>query len=120
MTPNEFKAWFDGFTEAFTGCPTKAQWTRIRARVAEIDGKPVTQTVYLDRYVNPYVYPRVWGGIVGNGMTIMPCSTSTATGTSNAMGPTVSNNMIGSGGPAFNSLQAMTDLGRADANAIAA
>ena len=38
MTPQEFKAWFEGFTEAFTGCPTKAQWTRIKARVAEIDG----------------------------------------------------------------------------------
>jgi hypothetical protein len=51
MTPSEFKAWFDGFTEAFDNrVPTKAQWERVKARVAEIDGKPVTHTVYLDRY----------------------------------------------------------------------
>jgi len=55
MTPSEFKAWFDGFTEAFTGSPTKAQWSRIKARVAEIDGKPVTERVYVDRY-----WPTYW------------------------------------------------------------
>lgn len=45
MTPAEFKAWFDGFTEAFTGCPTKAQWGRIKERVSEIDGKAVTERI---------------------------------------------------------------------------
>jgi hypothetical protein len=39
MTPSEFKAWFDGFTEALAGVPTKAQWARIKERVSEIDGK---------------------------------------------------------------------------------
>ena len=46
MTPSEFKTWFEGFTEAFTGSPTKAQWTRIKERVAEIDGKEVTFEQY--------------------------------------------------------------------------
>lgn len=59
MTPSEFKAWFDGFTEAFgTKMPTKAQWTRIKERVGEIDGQPVTEKVFVDRWY-PYFY-RQW------------------------------------------------------------
>lgn len=66
MTPIEFKAWFEGFTEALTGTPSKKQWERIKTRVAEIDGKPVTERIYLDRYwihywphyVPNYVYPQ--------------------------------------------------------------
>src|SRR4051812_5618302 len=54
MTPNEFKAWFDGFTEAFDRVPTKAQWARVKERVAEIDGKSVTERIYLDRYWPTY------------------------------------------------------------------
>ncbi len=50
MTPKEFKAWFEGFTEAFSGMPTKAQWLRIKERVAEIDGQPITERVFVDRY----------------------------------------------------------------------
>lgn len=58
MTPNEFKAWFDGFTEAFDGkIPTKAQWVRIKERVAEIDGKPVTERIFVDRYW-PFAIPQ--------------------------------------------------------------
>ena len=38
MTPKEFKAWFDGFTEEISGLPSEKQWDRIKARVAEIDG----------------------------------------------------------------------------------
>lgn len=113
MTPNEFKAWFDGFTEAFAGCPTKVQWTRIKARVAEIDGKRVTETVYIDRYVRPYPY---WQ-YLGHGV----CSGSTG----NAIGSNKTESYswsaagkIGSGGASFNSLQAMTDLGRVEAQSI--
>lgn len=57
MTPNEFKAWFEGFVEAVTDCPTKKQWKRIVERVGEIDGVPVTVHHYHDRYwpsVQPY------------------------------------------------------------------
>lgn len=54
MTPSEFKSWFEGFTEALTGVPTKAQWARIKERVAEIDGKPITERVFIDRYWGPY------------------------------------------------------------------
>lgn len=54
MRIDEFKAWFEGFTEAMKGIPTKDQWTRIKARVAEVDGTPVTKTVYVDHYLRPY------------------------------------------------------------------
>lgn len=55
MTPAEFKAWFDGFTEALDGIPSEAQWKRIKERVAAIDGHAVTQQVFVDRY-----WPRRW------------------------------------------------------------
>lgn len=41
MTNSEFKAWFDGFTEAMDDIPNKKQWDRIKARVKEIDGVSV-------------------------------------------------------------------------------
>lgn len=127
MTPNEFKAWFDGFTEAFTGCPTKAQWTRIKARVAEIDGKPVTERVYVDRYWPTYLryYPNspsspYWtpylGATSGVGVTTM---TGGFAASNNALLQNASA-QICSGGTAFNSMQAMNDLGRADAAALGA
>lgn len=98
MTPQEFKAWFDGFTEAFTGLPNKTQWARIRARVAEIDGAPITERVYIDRYWPNYVstpvfsVPTVW--------------TSDVTSTASMAG--------------FNSVSAMNDLGRVEAASLAA
>jgi hypothetical protein len=111
MTPSEFKAWFDGFTEAFNGCPTKAQWSRIKERVAEINGKPITERVYVDRYWPPYYqkYP-YWG--VGHAI----CGT---------VAQNISNNMAGIsqsavGVASFDSHSAMVDLGRADAKALAA
>lgn len=38
MRSAEFKAWFEGFTEALDGLPNEAQWKRICERVATIDG----------------------------------------------------------------------------------
>ena len=37
MTPNEFQAWFAGFTEGIGKLPTAKQWARVVARVSEID-----------------------------------------------------------------------------------
>jgi hypothetical protein len=129
MTPNEFKAWFDGFTEAFEGrIPTKAQWGRIKDRVSEIDGKSVTQTVFVDRYVRSYPY---YYGLQPS-WQYLGNATCRAVGASNAVNlsqntqqysqATACNNIsnqIGSGGSAFNSLQAMADLGRAEAAEVA-
>jgi hypothetical protein len=100
MTPREFKAWFDGFTEAFSGTPTKAQWARIKDRVGEIDGSPVTERVFIDRYwyaTSPtYTLPRF-----------------TATNTC-AVGHNATTTAV------FNSSAAMNALGRADAQSLAA
>lgn len=109
MTPNEFKAWFDGFTEAFTGCPTKAQWTRIKARVAEIDGKPTTQTIYLDRYVRPYPYWHYLGHGVCGGVGMA---------TSGGMSVLSNASQQYQNAVNFNSSQAMADLGRAEASSL--
>lgn len=64
MTPKEFKAWFEGFTEAMDGQPTPAQWAKVKERVAQIDGATTSYPVYVDRYLprrywdhEPY---RVW------------------------------------------------------------
>jgi hypothetical protein len=67
MTPSEFKAWFEGFTEAFE-IPTKAQWSRIKERVGEIDGKPITERVFIDRWY-PY-----WQGWITYNAPVIPVS----------------------------------------------
>lgn len=53
MTLTEFKAWFDGYTENLEGAPNGKQWKRIKEQVSQIDGAPITHTVYVDRYVRP-------------------------------------------------------------------
>lgn len=58
MTLNEFKAWFEGFTEDMDGAPSVKQFEKIKAKVAEIDDKPITQTVFVDRYRD--LWPRQW------------------------------------------------------------
>jgi hypothetical protein len=50
MQLNEFKAWFEGYTEDIAGAPTEKQFARIKAQVARIDGVPITTTVFRDRY----------------------------------------------------------------------
>lgn len=62
MKLSEFKAWFEGFTEAMEGAPSEAAWERIKARVEEIDGTPISYPVYIDRYVTPHrpYWDRIW------------------------------------------------------------
>jgi hypothetical protein len=64
MKLDEFKAWFEGFTEDMDGAPTTKQWKRIKERVAEIDGVAISYPVYVERYwpsTRPwYTYPS-WG-----------------------------------------------------------
>ncbi len=63
MTLQEFKAWFDGFTEAMEGAPNAAQWSRIKEQVGKIDGAVTTYPVFVDRYPSwPYwsIYPQPW------------------------------------------------------------
>lgn len=49
MTLSEFKAWFDGFTEAIGDRPSDKQWQRIKDRVAELDGTSAVP-FYIERY----------------------------------------------------------------------
>ena len=64
MTLSEFKAWFEGYTEGLDGAPTEKQFKRIKAKVAEITGTPISQTVFIDRYRD--FYRTYWNG--GSGM----------------------------------------------------
>lgn len=84
MNLSEFKAWFTGFTEFMPGAPTEKQWDRIKERVGEIDGKPITQTVYIDRYVDRYPYrpywtngPSVFGSSLSSGGMVL-CNAASA------------------------------------------
>jgi hypothetical protein len=120
MTPNEFKAWFDGFTEAFTGCPTKAQWTRIKARVAEIDGKPVTHTVYLDRYLPSVPAHPYWRYLTTGGVGVSTCTANLNASQQYSAANSLSNVGISQNALTFNSSLAMTDLGREEAKSLAA
>lgn len=91
MTLSEFKAWFEGYTEGLDGAPTEKQFKRIKAKVAEITGAPITQTIWLERYNhywphwNPIVgSPASWGGTIGNagysaGSTTLENGVGTAT-----------------------------------------
>ncbi len=112
MTPSEFKAWFGGFTEALDGTPSEEQWKRIKARVAEIDGRPVTEHIYVHRYM-PYYYsagmPVYWQPY--NMCGTLPVSGLTTAGSGSAIvGAHSTNNM-----QSFNSHAAMLSLGRAEA-----
>jgi hypothetical protein len=101
MTPREFKAWFDGFTEAFSGCPTKAQWARIKERVAEIDEQVVTERIYLDRYYPHYSGP-LWAYTTCNSVS------------------NVGTNLTVTGTADFDSCSALYAVGRNDAAMLAA
>lgn len=113
MTPQEFKAWFEGFTEAFDRIPTKAQWARVKERVAEIDGKPVTERVFVDRYwpTRYHEYRPYWAYSSAGG--VASCALN-AVGANSA-----SNNLAAyqNASQSFNSSAAMLALGRADAEA---
>lgn len=68
MTLQEFKAWFDGFTENIgEKVPTQKQWKRIKERVSEIDGTAISYPVYIDRWIHPY--PRYWSSGGGTWMS---------------------------------------------------
>lgn len=96
MTLQEFKAWFEGYTENITKQPTQKQWARIQERVDEIDGTTITYPVYVEKYWEPFRYPYfgspTWAGTASGG-------TFTYTG----------------GETAYNSTVAMKSLGRMEA-----
>lgn len=62
MTPSEFKAWFEGFTDAMSGPPTKAQWAKIKERVDMIDGTPISPVVIREYWPRYYPWYTTTGG----------------------------------------------------------
>jgi hypothetical protein len=54
LTLNEFKAWFDGFSEGIEKIPTERQWAKIKSKMKEIDDTPTSYPIFVDRYVQPY------------------------------------------------------------------
>lgn len=40
MTPDQFKAWFEGFCEGIADAPTREQWAKVKAKVTDL-GSPV-------------------------------------------------------------------------------
>lgn len=63
MNLSEFKAWFEGFTEAMDKPPTAKQWKRIKERVDEITSDPTPWPIFVDRYVypnRPYWVDPIW------------------------------------------------------------
>ena len=127
MNLSEFKAWFEGYTEAMEGRPTEKQWKRIQARVKEIKDAPTTYREFVVTYYPHYIpsYPShypIWysggGGYAGNlsGGNMQQAQnlamrSSAKTSTGSVGGPhstdTVKLN-------AFDAQAAFRDLGRAD------
>lgn len=107
MTLSEFKAWFEGFSEGIDKAPTEKQFAKIKAKVALIDGTPVTYPIFVDRYwPHPWHPTPYWGDfIVGNAGDF-------------AAGTRVSLDAVGipdgGGKVTFDSISAMTALGRAE------
>lgn len=61
MTMQEFKAWFDGYTEAMDSTPNEKQWNRIKERVRQIDGQMTTvQHFYSDYWWPPRLTGPYW------------------------------------------------------------
>lgn len=41
MTLNEFKAWFEGFTDGMADAPTPEQWAKVKAKVGLLASAPL-------------------------------------------------------------------------------
>ena len=70
MTLQEFKAWFEGFSENIDGAPTDKQWKKIKAKVGEIDNTPTSYPVFIRQYpwYQPYWYTSGYSTITGNNL----------------------------------------------------
>lgn len=103
----EFKAWFEGYTEGLEGAPTAAQFARIKERVKEISGTPVTERIFIDKYWPSIFHP--WSPPMTTWMS------NTAADYRKAMqGESIS--AIGMDvAPPFNSASAMYALGKTEA-----
>ncbi|WP_407529416.1 hypothetical protein [Methylobacterium oryzisoli] len=120
MTPSEFKAWFEGFTESMDGPPSLKQWERIQARVKQITGQPTTQTVFVDRYWPSVLGPR-WHGTYAVPCAAGPGQNGVTLSAGSCDGKVGNVAFASTALPAsFDSHSAMAALGRADAEDLKA
>lgn len=47
MKPEEFKAWFEGYTESIGGVPNELQWARIKEQVGRLAPQAPAPNRYL-------------------------------------------------------------------------
>lgn len=52
MTSQEFKAWFDGFSEGIDSAPTENQFEKIKAKVVEINNIPIVPQINGAAYIS--------------------------------------------------------------------
>jgi len=64
MSVPEFQAWLEGFNEAIHGSPNKAQWERIKDKIALIRPDKEIQHVYRDWYSGWYERPYTYQPII--------------------------------------------------------
>lgn len=114
MTLSEFKAWFEGYTEGITGAPTKAQFDRIKKKVAAIDGTVTTYPIYVDLYHD--YWRRAWPNYPN-----ISFATQNGVGVSalNTVGNVSYAPAYQSGQTGFDSHAAFSALGRAEAGEAA-
>ena len=81
MKINEFKAWLEGFEEAISGSPTKAQWTKIKTRLQSVDGSADITVIekYKDYPWDPYNPLKPYWS------TAIPCGTTLTTSSTNVL-----------------------------------
>lgn len=128
MTLAEFKAWFNGFTESMESNPTEKQWERIKARVAEIDDKPVTYPVFVDRYRSYWNGPYWVGGQIATAAgaaSLQAYSNAASSVGAKYMGDDMGLKHHTPDGKTeyaqmFNGTAAMLDLGKAEYSSLAA
>jgi hypothetical protein len=113
MTPSEFKAWFTGYVENIDGKPSDKQWTRIKARVTEIDGVTTPRQVFVDRYWHwPLAYPQYpFNGICTNAVSSVVANNSSGAAVLNLGGQ----HAVAESVSCFNVTDGFTALGQLDA-----
>jgi len=113
MNLQEFKAWFEGFTENMSGVPSAKAWSRIKARVGDITEKPTEVRYFYDHYWRPYYYSNQVPNIPGIVYTSGYAQTLGAAAATQGVTYTQTNNC------AFkNPSQAFKALGHADASTL--
>lgn len=118
MNLQEFKAWFEGFTEVMDAVPTRKQWERIQERVKQIKDAPTTRDVFIRHYWPPYyTWTPTYTPIVQHWS---PTSYEVSCSDREAMAgiPTAVNHVDGQATYAWDASNAFRALGHADAHAL--